>query len=149
MSLIAARITDKEVLRLIRRFLQAGIMEAGVIQSRDEGTPQGSPLSPLLSNIMLNELEFRGHKFVRYADDFNAYVKSEVAGKRVLCSIEYWLSKNLRLQINSEKGGVERAKDHSFLGFTFYNFKGYKPRIGKEPLRKLKMKIRSKNRYWR
>lgn len=153
MSIIASRVRDKEVLRLIRRFLQAGIMADGVVSSREEGTPQGSPLSPLLSNIMLNELdkelERRGHKFVRYADDFNVYVKSEAAGQRVLASLEVFLERKLRLKINKDKSGVDLPKRHTFLGFSFYNFRGVRPRIAAKSIHRLKAKIRSKHRRWR
>lgn len=112
MSRLARRIKDKRILKLIRRFLQAGIMEDGVISPRVEGTPQGSPLSPLLSNILLDEwdkeLEQRGHRFVRYADDCNIYVRSQKAGERVLDSVERFLQKRLRLKVNRDKSAVGR-----------------------------------------
>lgn len=112
MSRLARRIKDKRILKLIRRFLQAGIMEDGVISPRVEGTPQGSPLSPLLSNILLDEwdkeLEQRGHRFVRYADDCNIYVRSQKAGERVLDSVERFLQKRLRLKVNRGKSAVGR-----------------------------------------
>lgn len=110
MSRLARRIKDKRILKLIRRFLQAGIMEDGVVSPRVEGTPQGSPLSPLLSNILLDEwdqeLEQRGHRFVRYADDCNIYVRSQKAGERVLAGVERFLMKRLRLKVNRGKSAV-------------------------------------------
>jgi RNA-directed DNA polymerase len=112
MSRLARRIKDKRILKLIRRCLQAGIMEDGIVSPRVEGTPQGSPLSPLLSNILLDEwdkeLEQRGHRFVRYADDCNIYVGSQKAGERVLDSVECFLQKRLRLKVNREKSAVGR-----------------------------------------
>ena len=112
MSRLARRIKDKRILKLIRRFLQAGIMEGGIVSPRVEGTPQGSPLSPLLSNILLDEwdkeLEQRGHRFVRYADDCNIYVRSQKAGERVLASVERFLLKRLRLLVNREKSAMGR-----------------------------------------
>lgn len=112
MSRLARRIKDKRILKLIRRCLQAGIMEDGIVSPRVEGTPQGSPLSPLLSNILLDEwdkeLEQRGHRFVRYADDCKIYVRSQAAGERVLASVERFLLKRLRLKINRDKSAVGR-----------------------------------------
>src|SRR5882724_4717427 len=110
MSRLARRIKDKRVLRLIRRYLQAGIMSAGLTTARREGTPQGGPLSPLLSNILLDELdkelERRGHRFCRYADDCNIYVQSRSSGERVMKSITIFLDRRLRLQVNAEKSAV-------------------------------------------
>lgn len=110
MSRIARRIKDKRILKLLRVFLQAGIMEGGVTSPRSEGTPQGGPISPLLSNILLDEfdkeLEKRGHRFVRYADDCNIYVRSQKAGQSVLDSVERFLAKRLRLKVNREKSAV-------------------------------------------
>jgi RNA-directed DNA polymerase len=107
MGMVAKRVTDKRVLRLIRAFLNAGVMEKGLVSAIDEGTPQGGPLSPLLSNIVLDELdrelERRGHLFVRYADDCNIYVRSERSGKRVMESVAGFITKKLRLKVNSEK----------------------------------------------
>jgi group II intron reverse transcriptase/maturase len=104
MSRLARRVKDKQVLRLVRRYLQAGLMEGGVVSPRSEGTPQGGPLSPLLSNILLDELdkelEKRGHRFCRYADDVNVYVKSRRAGERVMTSLETFLWERLRLKVN-------------------------------------------------
>jgi len=121
MSRIARRIKDKRLLKVIRCFLEAGIMEGGVCIERHEGTPQGGPLSPLLSNILLDELdkelEKRGHKFARYADDCNVYVKSQMAGERVLSSLKQFLEKRLRLKINEGKSAVSEVWKRQFLGF--------------------------------
>ena len=118
MARIARKIEDKQVLKLIRRYLQTGMMDNGVIQPRTEGAVQGSPLSPLLSNIMLDdldkELEKRGHRHCRYADDFNIYVKSERAGKRVMESTKQFLWKKLKLPINKEKSEVVRSRTTYF-----------------------------------
>jgi len=123
MSRLARRIEDKRILRLIRRYLQAGMMAGGIVSPRSEGTPQGGPLSPLLSNVLLDELdkelEQRGHRFVRYADDCNIYVRSRRAGERVLDSTERFLKKRLRLTVNREKSAVDRPWKRKFLGYTF------------------------------
>ena len=122
MSRLARRIKDKNLLRLIRSFLEAGMMSDGVISQRTQGTPQGGPLSPLLSNILLDELdkelEQRGHSFVRYADDCSIFVQSRQAGQRVLDSLERFLQKRLRLQVNRAKSTVDRPWKRSFLGYT-------------------------------
>lgn len=124
MSLIANTITDKPTLKLIRRYLQAGIMENGVVTVNSEGTPQGGPLSPLLSNIILNELdkelEKRGHRFVRYADDCNIYVKSVKAGERVKEGVTQFIEKKLKLKVNEEKSAVGKPVARIFLGVSFY-----------------------------
>ncbi|MFG0820270.1 group II intron reverse transcriptase/maturase [Pseudomonas sp. GLN_3] len=121
MACIERRIKDKCVLRLIRRYLEAGIMSGGVVSPRQEGTPQGGPLSPLLSNIILDELdcelERRGHRFVRYADDANIYVRSPRAGERVLASVERFLSQRLKLTVNQKKSRVARAWKCDYLGY--------------------------------
>ena len=121
MAMIARKIADKRILKLIRKYLQAGIMIGGVMTARSTGTPQGSPLSPLLSNIMLTaldrELERRGHRFCRYADDCNIYVKSERAGQRVMESITAFLAKRLKLKVNAEKSTVGRPWELKYLGF--------------------------------
>src|SRR4029077_7680290 len=110
------------VLLLIRRFLQAGMMEGGLASPRTEGTPQGSPLSPLLSHVLLDELdkelERRGHRFVRYADDCNVYVQSKAAGERVMASLEHFLNKRLRLKVNRDKSAVARPSERTFLGYS-------------------------------
>jgi RNA-directed DNA polymerase len=135
MARVARKVKDKDVLRLIRRYLQAGLMEGGMFFERSEGTPQGGPLSPLLSNILLDdldkELERRGHRFCRYADDFNVYVKSETAGERVMASLEQFLGKRLRLKVNRGKSAVGRPWDRKFLGYSFTN--EAKPRLKVSP----------------
>ena len=121
MACIERRVEDKCVLRLIRRYLEAGVMSGGVVSPRQEGTPQGGPLSPLLSNILLNEfdreLERRGHRFVRYADDANIYVRSQRAGERVLTSVERFLKERLKLTVNRKKSQVARAWKCDYLGY--------------------------------
>ena len=128
MARVARVVKDKRVLKLIRAYLNSGVMVNGVVMGTEEGTPQGGPLSPLLANIMLNdldrELEERGHKFVRYADDCNIYVKTERAGERVLKSVKQYLEKKLKLKVNPKKSKVERATRVKFLGFSFWKRKG-------------------------
>lgn len=120
MGRLAKRITDKGLLRLIRGYLEAGVLVHGVVQEREEGTPQGGPLSPLLANILLDdldwELERRGHNFCRYADDCNIYVHSQRAGERVMASVTHYLERKLKLRVNREKSGVDRAAKRKFLG---------------------------------
>ncbi len=122
MARVARKIKDKRILLLIRRYLQAGIMEDGLTKAAKEGTPQGGPLSPLLSNILLDdldkELERRSHKFCRYADDCNIYVHSEKAGKRVKESVSEFLSKRLKLKVNKDKTAIDRPWRRKFLGYT-------------------------------
>ena len=146
MSRLARRIDDKRILRLIRRFLQAGMLEGGVVSQRVEGTPQGGPLSPLLSNVLLDdldkELERRGHKFVRYADDCNIYVCSRRSGERVLSSLECFLSKRLRLVVNRAKSAVDRPWNRKFLGYTFTWHKQPRFRVAPESVRRLKGRLR-------
>ena len=136
----------KRVLRTIRRFLQAGTMEQGLVSPRREGTPQGGPLSPLLSNIMLDdldkELERRGHRFCRYADDCNVYVQSQRAGERVLESITTFLTKRLKLKVNEEKSAVDRLWNRSFLGYTVLPGKSSRLRVSPESVKRLKGKLR-------
>ncbi|MET3335842.1 RNA-directed DNA polymerase [Bradyrhizobium japonicum] len=112
MGLVAKRVADKRILKLIRAFLNAGVLEGGLVSPTEEGTPQGGPLSPLLSNLMLDvldkELEKRGHRFVRYADDCNIYVRSQRAGERVLAGVERFLEKRLKLKINKAKSAVAK-----------------------------------------
>jgi RNA-directed DNA polymerase len=125
MSRLAKRIEDKRLLKIIRRFLAAGIMQDGVVIERHKGTPQGGPLSPLLSNIMLDELdkelERRGHKFCRYADDQNIYVRSKRAGERVYRSVKLFLETRLKLKVNDEKSAVAHVCDRKFLGYRILN----------------------------
>lgn len=122
MSRVARKIGDKQVLGLVRRYLEAGMMEGGVVSQRSQGTPQGGPLSPLLSNILLDdldkELERRGHVFCRYADDCNVYVQSQQAGERVLSSITHYLEEELKLKVNQEKSAVDRPWNRKFLGYS-------------------------------
>lgn len=128
MARVARVVKDKRVLKLIRAYLESGVMVNGVVLETEEGTPQGGPLSPLLSNIMLNdldkELEKRGHKFVRYADDCNIYVKTQSAGERVMESVKGFLEKKLKLKVNPKKSKVERASRVKFLGYSFFKRKG-------------------------
>ena len=146
MATLAKRITDKPLLKLIRKYLQAGVMINGVVSSTEEGTPQGGPLSPLLSNIVLDELdkelEKRGHKFVRYADDCNIYVKTKRAGLRVMASIQRFIERKLRLKVNEKKSAVDRPWNRKFLGFSFTFHKEPKVRIAKSSLVRMKKKIR-------
>ena len=125
---VARVVKDKRMLKLVRAFLESGVMVEGVVQETEEGTPQGGPLSPLLSNIMLDdldkELEQRGHRFVRYADDSNIYVKTQRAGERVMESVKEFLEKKLKLKVNPKKSKVEKAVRVKFLGFSFYKRKG-------------------------
>ncbi|MFZ1395946.1 MAG: group II intron reverse transcriptase/maturase [Candidatus Promineifilaceae bacterium] len=124
MARMKADIGDKRVLRLVNEYLKAGVMVNGVVMETEEGTPQGGPLSPLLSNIVLDELdrelEKRGHRFVRYADDCNIYVGSKRAAERVMASVSRYIEKKLRLQVNKEKSAVGLAVRRQFLGFSFY-----------------------------
>src|SRR5438876_8504912 len=122
MGQIAKRVRDKRLLKLIRAFLNAGVMENGLVSPSVEGTPQGGPLSPLLSNLVLDELdrelERRRHRFVRYADDSNIYVRSEQAGQRVMKSITRFIVQKLKLKVNEEKSAVARPQQRKFLGFS-------------------------------
>jgi RNA-directed DNA polymerase len=146
MARVARRVKDKRVLRLIRRYLEAGMMEEGLVSVRMEGTPQGGPLSPLLSNILLDEwdreLERRGHRFVRYADDCNVYVRSRKAGVDVMASLERFLLKRLRLLINREKSAVARPWERKFLGYTVTMHRIPKLRVSPQSVQRLKSKLR-------
>ena len=146
MARVARRVKDKRVLLLIRRYLQAGVMEGGLETPRTEGTPQGGPLSPLLSNVLLDELdkelERRGHWFVRYADDCNVYVHSEAAGKRVMASLERFLWKRLRLRINQEKSAVARPARRKFLGYSVTVHREPRLRVSTESVRRLRRRLR-------
>ena len=147
MGILMKTIEDKRVLKLIRSYLTTGIMEGGLVSQRTEGTPQGSPLSPLLSNIVLNELDMelrkRGHCFVRYADDCTIYVKSEKAAMRVAGSIIKYIEEELKLQVNREKTRVGKASESSLLGYSFYNDKGkWQPRLSVQTRERIKKKCR-------
>lgn len=153
MSRIARKIKDKRVLKLIRRYLQAGVLANGVVSPRSEGTPQGSPLSPVLSNIMLDdldkELESRGHKFCRYADDCNIYVRSKRAGERVLQSITSFLESRLRLKMNVEKSAVDRPWKRKFLGYSMTFHKRPRLKVAPAVVDRLKAKLRQEFRRGR
>lgn len=153
MGRIARRVSDRRVLKLIRGFLTAGIMAHGLVAARDEGTPQGGPLSPLLSNLLLDEwdkeLEARGHRSVRYADDCNIYVRSERAGQRVLASVTEWLSRRLRLKVNASKSGVAKPNASKFLGFSFTGGSKPKRRIAPKALKRFRERVREITRRTR
>lgn len=147
MNLLSKQIVDKRVLKLIRQYLSSGIMEGGVFRETEEGTPQGGPLSPLMSNIILNELdkelEKRGHKFCRYADDCNIYVKSQKSADRVLKSVSKYLEKELKLKVNEKKSASGNPKERKFLGFSFYSKRGETGiRVHDKSLERLKAKIK-------
>jgi len=147
MARVARVVKDKRVLKLIRAYLNSGVMVNGMIMDTEEGTPQGGPLSPLLSNIMLDdldkELEKRGHKFVRYADDCNIYVKTRRAGERVMGSVKEFLEKKLKLKVNPKKSKVDRATRVKFLGFSFYKRKGEELiRVAKRSRERFREKLR-------
>lgn len=147
MSLIMLKVTDKATLKLIHKYLRSGIMEGGMVSQRTEGTPQGSPLSPVLSNIILDELDKeltrRGHSFVRYADDCSIYVGSEKAAQRVLSSITTYIEKSLKLKVNKEKSKVSRPTQSTLLGFSFYNDKGtWQVRVASKTLKRIKEKCK-------
>ncbi|WP_222926422.1 group II intron reverse transcriptase/maturase, partial [Fervidicola ferrireducens] len=148
MAKVARKVKDKRVLTLIRRYLQAGVMINGVVMETTEGTPQGGPLSPLLANILLDELdkelEKRGHKFVRYADDCNIYVKSKRAGERVMESVKRYLQERLKLKINEQKSAVDRPWKLKFLGFSMHKAKNGQIliRLAPQTIERVKTKIR-------
>ncbi len=146
MARLARRIEDKRILRLIRRYVQAGLLEGGLVSQRVEGTSQGGPLSPLLSNVLLDELdrelERRGHRFVRYADDCNVYVRSKRAGERVMASLERFFAERLRLMVNRAKSAVDRPWRRKFLGYTVTAHREAKLRVSPESVRRCKEKLR-------
>lgn len=146
MGKLAQKIDDERVLKLIRRYLEAGMMAKGVVTPRTEGTPQGGPLSPLLSNILLTELdeerECRGHAFCRYADDCNIDVRSRTAGERVMASITRFLSERLKLTVNAAKGAVASPWERKFLGYSLTWHKAPKLRIAPSSLQRLEGEIR-------
>jgi RNA-directed DNA polymerase len=146
MGQIAKRVGDKRLLKLIRAFLNAGVMENGLVSPSVEGTPQGGPLSPLLSNLVLDELdrelERRGHRYVRYADDCNIYVRSERAGQRVMESVTQFITRELKLKVNETKSAVARPQERKFLGFSFTAGPEIKRVIASKALDRFKQRIR-------
>src|ERR1017187_5493127 len=146
MGAIAKRVEDKRLLKLIRAFLNAGVMEDGLGSPSVEGTPQGGPLSPLLSNLVLDELdrevEGRGHRFVRYADDSNIYVRSERAGQRVMESVKRFITNQLKLKVNESKSAVAPPQERKFLGFSFTAGPDIKRTIAPKSLERFKQRIR-------
>src|SRR4051795_3863236 len=146
MGRIAKRVEDKRLLKLIRAFLNAGVLENGLVSPSVEGAPQGGPLSPLLSNLVLDELdrelERRGLRFVRYADDCNIYVRSERAGQRVMKSVSDFLTRKLRLKVNAAKSAVAKPSDRKFLGFSFSDDPEPKRTIAKQALVRFRRRIR-------
>src|SRR5712675_1211881 len=153
MAAIARRVTDKRLLRLIGAFLKVGVLENGLVSPAEEGTPQGGPLSPLLSNIVLDELdrelERRKHRFVRYADDCNIYIRSRQAGQRVMTRVTRFLTRRLKLKVNEAKSAVARPVERKFLGFSFSTNKEPKRRIAPKAWLRCKQKIRELTRRTR
>ena len=146
MNRVAKKIKDKRLLQLIRRYLTAGILKEGLVSQREAGTPQGSPLSPLLSNILLDdfdkELERRGHRFCRYADDANVYVRSKRAGERVMASLTHFLEAKLRLKVNRGKSAVDRPWKRTFLGYTVTNQRAPRLKPAAKSVQRAKARIR-------
>ena len=146
MGQVAKRVEDKRLLKLIRAFLNAGVMENGLVSPSVEGTPQGGPLSPLLSNLVLDELDRelgrRGHRYVRYADDCNIYVRSERAGQRVMKSITQFIRQKLKLKVNETKSAVARPQERKFLGFSFTDGPEVKRAIAPKTLARFKRRVR-------
>lgn len=146
MNRIGTKVRDKRVLSLIGRYLRAGILDAGLVKTPDEGTPQGGPLSPLLSNIVLDELdkelERRGHRFVRYADDCNIYVRTERSGKRVMSGVKRFIETKLKLKVNEKKSAVAVVSERKFLGFSFA-LENAGVRISEQAIARFKTKVRS------
>ncbi len=153
LATVAERVADKRMLKLIRAFLEAGVMEDGLVSPVDEGTPQGGPLSPLLSNLVLDELdrelERRGHRFVRYADDCNIYVGSERAGQRVMESVTHFITHRLKLKVNQAKSAVARPGQRKFLGFSFTSEREPRRRIAPKAIARFKERIREQTRRTR
>ena len=151
MGQIAKRVGDKRLLKLIRAFLNAGVMENGLVSPSVEGTPQGGPLSPLLSNVVLDELdrelERRGHRFVRYADDCNIYVRSERAGQRVMESIKSFITRRLKLKVNETKSAVARPQARKFLGFSVTDGPAIRRLLAPNAIERFKERIREITRY--
>jgi RNA-directed DNA polymerase len=153
LAAVAKRVSDRRVLRLIRGYLTAGVLDGGLFEESREGTPQGGPLSPLLSNLVLDELdrelERRGHRFVRYADDCNIYVRSEKAGRRVMGSLTRFIKGRLKLQINTEKSAVARPWHRSFLGFTVKDDPAFRRCIADQAVTRFKNRVRELTRRHR
>jgi RNA-directed DNA polymerase len=153
MAKIAERVSDKRLLKLIRAFLRAGVMEGGLVSPVDEGTPQGGPLSPLLSNIVLDEfdreLERRGLRFARYADDSNIYVRSRRAGERVMESVKRFITTKLKLKVNEQKSAVARPWERKFLGFSFTAAREPKRRMAPKAIGRFKERVRELTRRTR
>jgi len=153
LAAVAERVADKRMLKLIRAFLEAGVMEDGLVSPVDEGTPQGGPLSPLLSNLVLDELDLelerRGHHFVRYADDCNIYVDSERAGQRVMESVTHFITHRLKLKVNQAKSAVARPGQRKFLGFSFTGEREPRRRIAPKAIARFKERIREQTRRTR
>ena len=153
MGLVAKRVADTRILKLIRGFLTCGVLVDGLVGPTDEGTPQGGPLSPLLSNLMLDvldkELERRGHCFARYADDCNIYVGSLRAGERVMASVERFLERRLKLRINRAKSAVAPPSQRKFLGFSFTRGATPKRRIAPQAIARFKERVREATRRTR
>lgn len=153
MWLLKRHYSDKQLLQLINRYLKAGVVIDGSQHATTEGVPQGGPLSPVLANILLteldNELDRRNLRFVRYADDFMIFVKSDVAGQRVLENLTCFLSDSLRLKVNTHKSGVKRPWEVNFLGFTFTRKRGFKIKVSEKSERKLKAKVKEVSRRTR
>jgi len=148
MATLSKTVTDRRTLKLIRSYLTSGIMEDGMVSQRTEGTPQGSPLSPLLSNIVLDELdkelEKRGHSYVRYADDCSIYVRSEKSAHRVLKSITKYIEQKLKLKVNKDKTGISRPTESTLLGFSFFHNKGkWEIRIAEKSIKRIKEKCKA------
>jgi RNA-directed DNA polymerase len=146
MGLVAKRVQDRHLLGLIRRYLTAGVLVGGMVDPMDEGVPQGGPLSPLLSNLMLDvldkELERRGHRFARYADDCNIYVRSPRAGERVMASVTRFLERRLKLRVNTAKSAVASPTERKFLGFSFMNQGRLRRSIAPQALARFKKRVR-------
>ncbi len=146
MGMVAKRVEDRRLLKLIRAFLNAGGMEDGLVSPSVEGTPQGGPLSPLLSNLVLDELdrelERRGHRFVRYADDSNIYVRSERAGQRVMESVKRFITNKLKLKVNESKSAVAKPQERKFLGFSFTGGKELKRKIAPKAISRFRERVR-------
>jgi RNA-directed DNA polymerase len=153
MARVARQVKDPRMLVLIRRYLESGILQGGLVEPRTEGTPQGGPLSPLLSNILLDdwdqELERRGHKFCRYADDCNIYVRSQRAGERVMASVSRFLGEQLKLKVNPAKSAVDRPWKRKFLGFSLTHERISRIRVAPQSVQRLRDKLRQRFREGR